>query len=210
MTKSIRIEYRAANGALLTERPTAVFTDYTAHRFDETGRRLDAEQFFTENGIYYHRRLNSDLTPASCTTLLRCSPAARGVVTVRPDVFEIELYAFDHCTQITKILLPQNQPLCLAAGAFADCSALQELALPAGTTYDYNVLLGCTALRRLTLADGGRDFDDGDPQFTGCDYVDGLLDQLPPQTLALLTVCAPAGSPAEQVAHRRGILFEAL
>ena len=210
MTKSIRVEYRAADGTLLAERPTAAFIDYTAHRFDETGRRLDAEQFFTENGVYYHRRLNGELIPAAGTTLMRCDPAACGVVTVRPDVFEVELYAFDHCAQVTRILLPQDRSLCLAAGAFADCSALQQLVLPAGTTYDYNVLLGCTALRQLTLLDGGRDFDDGDPQFTGCDYVDGLLDQLPPQTLALLTVCAPAGSPAEQAARRRGIAFEAL
>ena len=209
-----KTEYRTHGGTLLVAKPTAAFVDYIAHHYGSDGCRLGADEFFTENGLYYHRHLNGDLAPlpGGYTTLLRCDTAACGEVATREDLFEIEMYAFYGCTGITRILLPQQRgPLALTAGAFAGCTALEELTLPAGTTYDYNVLLDCRSLRRLTLPDGGADFDDDeDETFDGFAYVAGLVEQLPYETLAALTLCAPAGSPAEQYARAQGLAFEAL
>lgn len=71
------------------------------------------------------------------------------------DVHSIEQYAFDGCTNLTEIHLPDSVST-IGEYAFQN-TALEELVLPQ-KVYPYNVLKGCNTLRKLTLSRLFEDF----------------------------------------------------
>ena len=69
------------------------------------------------------------------------------------DVTEIDDYAFEGCTGLTDIVIPEN--ITEIGTAFAFCTNLQHIDIPASVTYiDGGAFEGCTSLRSFTIPSG--------------------------------------------------------
>ena len=84
------------------------------------------------------------------TTLLACSAAATGEVTLPNSVTSIGDYAFDNCSSLTSITLP-NSVTSIGDGAFRNCSGLTEFTIPENITYlGDQVFEGCSGITSIT------------------------------------------------------------
>lgn len=88
----------------------------------------------------------------------RCQKSASGTVTVPAQwnglpVTSIRSYAFDNCSGVTKIILPDSIKT-IESFAFFSCGML-EISIPASvSTIGASAFYGCKALKKLTLPEG--------------------------------------------------------
>lgn len=88
----------------------------------------------------------------------RCQKSASGTVTIPAQwnglpVTSIHSYAFDNCSGVTKIILPDSIKT-IESFAFFSCGML-EISIPASvSTIGASAFYGCKALKKLTLPEG--------------------------------------------------------
>lgn len=88
----------------------------------------------------------------------RCQKSASGTVTVPAQwnglpVTSIHSYAFDNCSGVTKIILPDSIKT-IESYAFFSCGML-EISIPASvSTIGASAFYGCKALKKLALPEG--------------------------------------------------------
>ena len=58
---------------------------------------------------------------------------------------------FGDCPKLTSIIFEGESKAVLCTAAFANCTALKEISLPAGTTCENIVFAGCTGLKKATI-----------------------------------------------------------
>lgn len=108
--------------------------------------------------------------------------------------------AFLGCAGLHTIALPGGLRR-LWGRVFESCTALEEIALPAGVErFSPDAFRGCTSLRRIVFT------GDGDAAVV----LQGLKQEWDAHRLPAVTVCAKAGSSAEQTASALGFAFEPL
>ena len=85
---------------------------------------------------------------------------------------EIGEYAFAYCSGLTSLTLPAGITE-IGESTFSDCSGLTSLTLPAGiTSINYGAFLDCSGLTSLTLPDGITSI--GEYAFSGCSGLTSL------------------------------------
>ena len=85
------------------------------------------------------------------TTLLACSTAATGDITIPNSVTIIGDGAFDDCSSITSITLP-NSIKSIGNYAFQDCSFLTSITLPNSvTSIGYSAFDSCSSITSITI-----------------------------------------------------------
>ena len=90
-------------------------------------------------------------TDASKTTLLVCSPAAEGEITIPNSVTSIGNYAFDGCTGLTSVTIP-NSVTSIGWGAFYKCIGLTSVTIPSSVTSIGDVAFyDCISLSSITI-----------------------------------------------------------
>lgn len=88
----------------------------------------------------------------------RCQKSASGTVTIPAQwnglpVTSIHSYAFDNCSGVTKIILPDSVKT-IESSAFFSCGML-EISMPASvSTIGASAFYGCKALKKLPLPEG--------------------------------------------------------
>lgn len=88
----------------------------------------------------------------------RCQKSASGTVTIPAQwnglpVTSIHSYAFDNCSGVTKIILPDSIKT-IESFAFSSCGML-EISIPASvSTIGASAFYGCKALKKLALPEG--------------------------------------------------------
>ena len=118
-------------------------------------------------------------TFAGCTSLEE--------VVIPDKVTEMGGYVFDGCSSLSKVTLPANLTY-IANYMFRNCTSLTEITIPAkvtqiggtasttsitATTTSY-VFYGCTALEKVTFAQGSKLTKMGAYTFYGCTALDGI------------------------------------
>ena len=103
----------------------------------------------------------------SKTTLLACSPAIAGEISIPNSVIGIGDQAFYYCSGLTSIEIP-NSVTSIGDGAFYGCSGLTSIEIPNSVTSigDY-AFSGCKGLTNIEIPDGVTSIEDG--AFSGCD-----------------------------------------
>ncbi len=113
---------------------------------------LENDNFMYSKGLQYI--LNPDNTSygvvgmGTCTdTVLRISPVLNGI-----PVTQIKYNAFQNCTQITSVELPESITM-IGEYAFSGCTSLTSIVLPDSvTTLEKYAFSDCTALESVTLS----------------------------------------------------------
>ena len=72
-------------------------------------------------------------------------------------------YAFYGCSKLTEAAFQETVDQ-IGAGAFAECTSLEEFAVPEGIEYMDNILEGCSALKKITLPSTMKGFCDDEGQ----------------------------------------------
>ena len=85
------------------------------------------------------------------TTLLACSTAATGDITIPNSVTIIGDGAFDDCSSLTHITIP-NSIKSIGKYAFQDCTSLTSIKLPnTVTSIGYSAFDGCSSITSITI-----------------------------------------------------------
>lgn len=94
-------------------------------------------------------------------------PAGKtGFYTIPTGTTMISGYAFDGCTSLTGVCIPDSVSN-IGAGAFFQCTNLTSITIPSSlTSIEYSTFSGCTSLTNVTIAD--RVTDIGSSAFSGC------------------------------------------
>ena len=167
--------------------------------YDERGRLIGGHEYFTENGITYNRSFDGDRATVALEAV-EADPDLCGTVILHRDLTHVGDSAFYNCRRITRVVLPEHLESIFEC-AFQGCSALEEVVLPGDVGMDYGVFAGCNSLRRL--------------RYTGsCDAkITTVCLSCATESyeqLRGLTLCAPAGSGAEEAARTLGCAFKAV
>ena len=81
-------------------------------------------------------------------------------------VSSIESYAFDSCTNLTSVIIP-NSVTSIEHSAFYDCASLTSIIIPGSvTSIGYRAFQGCRNLTSITFSNGLNSIDD--KAFLGC------------------------------------------
>ena len=87
------------------------------------------------------------------TTLLACSAAATGEISIPNSVTSIEDRAFWECSSLTSIILP-NSVTSIGSSAFTDCSSLTSIIIPNSIiNIHQNAFYGCCKLSSIVISD---------------------------------------------------------
>lgn len=85
------------------------------------------------------------------TTLLGCSSAATGEITIPNSVTSIGRSAFYGCTHLTNVTIP-NSVTNIGTDAFLDCAGLNSVSISNSITcIEYGVFCGCSGLTSITI-----------------------------------------------------------
>ena len=103
---------------------------------------------------------------ATKTSLLACSCAAKGTITIPNSVTSIGEYAFSGCSGLTSITIP-NSVTSIGEYAFYGCSGLTSITIPNGvTSIGDGVFKGCSGLTSITIGNSVTSI--GKSAFYGC------------------------------------------
>ena len=103
---------------------------------------------------------------ATKTTLLACSGAATGTITIPNSVTTIGIQAFYYCTGLTSITIP-NSVTSIGARAFYGCTGLTSITIPNSImTIEESAFSGCTGLTSITIPNSVTTIEGN--AFSGC------------------------------------------
>ena len=107
---------------------------------------------------YYSSDASGILFDRNKTILIRCPQALSGNYTVPSSVITISSSAFDSCSSMTAVILPEGLEY-IGNSAFRLCSSLTELAFPAFLSADsYYSYFGCSSLKRYVVDENNPNF----------------------------------------------------
>ncbi len=87
------------------------------------------------------------------TTLIQCPGGKVGALTISSGVTSIGSYAFQSCTALTNVIIP-NSLTSIATGAFMGCTALASISIGSGVTWiGDGAFAYCSALISVTVPD---------------------------------------------------------
>ena len=140
----------------------------------------------------YHTSVDGILFNKDKTTLMiypRCLQATS--YTVPNTVTELDQHAFDGCTNLTSIILPDGL-LGVGIYAFKDCTQLPSISIPSSVNdLHVTVFEGCTNLSNIIVDDSNESYSS----------VDGVLFDKKGETL----ICYPLGKVAEDYTVPNGV-----
>src|SRR5699024_1527723 len=112
----------------------------------------------------YHSAGNCLIETATKTLIAGCK------ISVIPDdgsVTRIGNYAYDGCTSLTSVTIPDSVT-CIGRNGFAFCASLTSVTIGDGvTSIGGHVFAYCTSLTSVTIGDGVTSI--GEEAFSGCD-----------------------------------------
>lgn len=95
-----------------------------------------------------------------------------GVAIIQEGTTEIESEAFNNCTELTSIVIP-NSVTTIGAHAFRGCISLKSITIPESvTTIGFCVFDGCTSLESVVVAEGNTMYDSRE----GCNAIVRTID----------------------------------
>lgn len=129
------------------------------------------ERYFSQNGcIFYKSYHGNDI-------LAKCPQGRSGEFVVPNDVYGISVGAFNGCSEITAVKLPEGIDN-IGSMAFYNCTALASVNLPETVTWiDAYSFQGCTSLETLEIPEGVSDI--GAHAFDGTPFLEKLIEQDP-------------------------------
>lgn len=134
-----------------------LFTNNTAVPKAYLGASVVYEEQSSYNKIYYTTSDGQAITPTSdvCSSITMTSNIygdGIGCMTFDGNVSYIGVNAFNGCTGLTSIVLPNTPYLLIYDNAFANCSNLVSLDLGGGVgTINDNAFISCSSLTSLTI-----------------------------------------------------------
>ena len=143
-----------SNGGAASSSPASSGSSASAEtKPDSSSSSSSSSSSDTGSSLLEIRKLNN---AEAC--VYRCQKSASGTVTIPAQwnglpVTSIRSYAFDNCSGVTKIILPDSIKT-IESYAFFSCGML-EISIPASvSTIGASAFYGCKALKKLALPEG--------------------------------------------------------
>lgn len=142
-----------SNGGAASSGSSSSSTETNPDSSSSSSSSSSASSSDTGSSLLEIRKLNN---AEAC--VYRCQKSASGTVTIPAQwnglpVTSIHSYAFDNCSGVTKIILPDSLKT-IESFAFFSCGML-EISIPASvSTIGASAFYGCKALKKLPLPEG--------------------------------------------------------